>query len=243
MKNLTELSKNITYRKLSEIYDGNHNPKMHMTDEDKKLIDLVFKQMTCIFSAWAVTWKDTEVISNTKKEWSKAFFENGIYSMDQIQIGFVKARSSGTDFLPSPGKFISWCKPNPEDMGYPSVEKAKMLCIAHRAKTKLSYANCSPTRPLIAELFTTIDWWVMDAGVTPKALTVADKHFESKYLELISSGYQEPVETSSPRLETSEITKPRMSEKQVIESKQVGNDAIAKFRKQIKSKGGLNNGY
>lgn len=237
MKNLTEVSKNLNPRKFCEVFNGKQKFERHITDNDKAIVDLVFNQMTYIFSAWAKTWVDTEVIANTKKEWTKAFFENGINSVEQIKMGLAKARSSGTDFLPSPGKFISWCKPNPEDLGYPSVEKAKRLCIAHRSKERLNVNTGMVTRPLIKKLCGLIDWWLIDAGTNQADYRKGDKHFEKRYLELIGSGYQEPKETLSPRLETEKETKPRMSEQQIIDSRKVGNDAIAKVRRQLKLKG------
>jgi len=145
-----------------------------------------------------------------------------------------KARMSEIDFLPSPGKFISWCKPNPEDMGYPSTEKAKRLCIAHRAKENLTGISCMSTRPLIVELCSLVDWWLINAGTTPQQLKKAEAHFEKVYLELISSGYQEPKETNSPKLETSEVTKPRMSERQELDRLKRGRSHLDEIKNKLK---------
>ena len=75
----------------------------------KNIVNKVFSQLSIIFPAWKYNWKTDSDLNSAKIEWTKAFNENGIHSLEQIKQGFVKARSCESDFLPSCGKFISWC--------------------------------------------------------------------------------------------------------------------------------------
>ena len=88
-------------------------------DFAKGVIDKVFDQLAVIFPAWKHAWPTQKELSAAKMEWTKAFTENGICTIEQIQYGFKKARQAETDFLPSCGKFISWCEPSASDLGYP----------------------------------------------------------------------------------------------------------------------------
>ncbi len=51
---------------------------------------------------------------------------DGIDSMEKIEIGLRRAEedSKTRDFMPNAQKFVSWCKPKPEDFGLLSVEDA-----------------------------------------------------------------------------------------------------------------------
>lgn len=78
-------------------------------DSAKRLVDKVFEQLKSIFPAWQYAWKDAKAIDAAKIEWTKAFMESNVRSVDQLKEGFKHARASESDFLPSSGKFIQWC--------------------------------------------------------------------------------------------------------------------------------------
>ena len=106
MKDLTEIMKNINRGGLAE------NKEIIIDDFAKSIINKVFEQLSKIFPAWQYNWKTQKEIDGAKMEWTKAFNENNINTLEQIKYGFAKARKSETDFLPSCGKFISWCEPS-----------------------------------------------------------------------------------------------------------------------------------
>ena len=198
----------------------------------KNIINKVFNELALILPAWKYAWKSDnpqnpdEVLNAAKQQWTKAFVENNICTLEQIKLGFAKARSYESDFVPSCGKFISWCKPTPEDLGYPSEQEALKKCISYNANKKLnieSYAN-----PVIIELAGRIDWWIM---TNPK---ISDKHFRETYMSLINSGWESPQEFESARLETSSIIKDRMSPQQVEDAKNRHLEIIKGIKRKIK---------
>lgn len=197
----------------------------------KKVINKVFDELAVIFPAWKNAWPTKKELDMAKLQWTKAFVENGISSLEQIQYGFKKARQAETDFLPSCGKFVSWCCPTPEDMGYPSEERAKQLCVCYRANKKLGVKMY--VRPLIVELVKRIDWWLIETACSNEEHKRADKHFKEAYLGLIQN-YVEPKEIDAPRLETEEKVKSNMSESQIASSKERGLDHIKNIKQKLK---------
>ena len=80
-------------------------------------INEVFKTLKATFTAFRVAYSSDDDMRLAKKVWTKALIENGITSHEQIAFGMRKARQQETDFAPSVGKFIAWCKPTAEDFG------------------------------------------------------------------------------------------------------------------------------
>ena len=200
----------------------------------KNIINKVFDQLSVIFPAWKHAWPTDKELSLAKMEWTKAFNENNINTLEQVKFGFVKARRSESDFLPSCGKFISWCTPTAEDLGYPSEHNALRECQSHKRVKDMINQGVSmkmTTRPFIIELYSRIDWWLMSHATSKTELARAEKHFKEEYITLIKSGYQEPVETTHERLETEAVTKVRMTPGQKEDEKQRALDRIKDMRK------------
>ena len=203
----------------------------------KNIINQVFTQLSIIFPAWKHNWKSDDptnpdkVLNLAKMEWTKAFNENGINTLEQIKFGFAKARKLESNFLPSCGVFIGWCNPSPEDLGYPTEQKALMLCVSYRSKLKLNMPTT--TRPLITELCKRVDWFLMNAASNQVEHKKADNHFKAEYMSLINSGYQEPEETTVERLETREVVIDRMSPEQLESRKNRGLDAVKAMRQSL----------
>ncbi|RDH41426.1 replication protein P [Zooshikella ganghwensis] len=89
-----------------------------------QLINGVFKELKGCCSAWSYTFPDTETLKVVKQQWIKTFIENGISSDQQINIGMAKVRKLGSPYVPTPGEFVRYCQPQPEDYGLPSAEIA-----------------------------------------------------------------------------------------------------------------------
>ena len=232
MKDLSNLINN--YKPLV-----NHEEKVVIDEFAKNIIDRVFGNLATIFPAWKHNWKSDDpsdpdkVLRSAKREWTKAFVENNITTLDQIKFGFAKARRSESDFLPSPGKFISWCKPSPEDLGYPSEHAALTKCVSHRNKTKMGIDSYESN--FIIELVKQVDWWLMNQATDFASQKKADIHFKETYLSL-SVSYKEPLESESARLETSNIVKGRMSEQQLEDGRKRGLDALKGIKSKLKRK-------
>ena len=235
MKDLSNLVN--SYKPITE-----HKEDLVIDEFAKSIIDRVFSSMADIFPAWKHNWKSDDpsdpdkVLRRVKLEWTKAFVENNITTLEQISAGFTKARSAETDFLPSCGKFIAWCKPSPEDLGWPSTQLALKDCIAYRANEKLFFPLEMNPRALIIVLCKRVDWWLMNAGTNQAQLKKADEHFESVYMDLINGGYREPDETMAPRLPTEQVVKENMSPKQKEAKRERGLDAIREIKAKMKRK-------
>ena len=212
----------------------------------KNIINQVFSQLSIIFPAWKHNWKSDDpsnpdkILNLAKIEWTKAFNENNINTLEQIKYGFAKARKIESDFLPSCGKFISWCTPSPEDMGWPSENEALSKCIEHRSQSKLFGNKAKYCRPMIIELCKRVDWWFMSNVSNQNERKKADEHFGQVYSSLLNSGYTEPQETSHDKLPTQETVNAGLSDQQIEDKKNRGLDHIknikAKMRKAKASK-------
>jgi len=227
MKDLKEMANNFNPTEIKKPDD------VLIDDFAKNIINQVFSQLSVIFPAWKHAWPTEKELSAAKMEWTKAFNENGIHELEQIKYGFKKARSSESDFLPSCGKFISWCTPTAEDLGYPSEHKALQACISYKSHKNMFGDQGVYTRPFIVELYKRVDWWLMNNAGSQIEHKKAEKHFKEEYMALINSGYQEPEETTHERLETSETVRDRMSPEQVKDGQDRGLDAIKAMRRKF----------
>ena len=226
MKNLSNVINNLDLSKKDD-----HSLQNKVPPIVKTIVDSLFDQLAFVFPAWKYTWDSEEKIKGAKKEWVKAFFENDINTKEQIAHGLKKARKMDSDFLPSCGKFVAWCTPSPEDLGYPSEQRALKDCVAYRNAKKMGMADNA--RPWLVELCKRVDWWLMNSASNQVEHRKAEKHFKDEYLDFINSDYEEPVETSHVRLETQEVTRERMSPQQVEDSKNRKLDAIKDIRRNL----------
>jgi hypothetical protein len=232
MKSMKDLVSNINMTE--------HKEKEIVVDDfAKNVINKVFKELALILPAWQYAWKSDDpqnpdkILNAAKQQWTKAFIENEINTVEQISHGFAKARKYESDFVPSCGKFISWCTPSPEDLGYPSEAKALEQCVTHRNKVKMHID--SHASHFIQTLCKCVDWFQMNTANGQQQVALANKAFKEEYLGLIAN-YQPPVETDSQRLETSEVTRKRLSPSQLESGRKRGLEHLAEIRKKLKTK-------
>ncbi|WP_163832231.1 replication protein P [Spartinivicinus ruber] len=95
-----------------------------VSEHAAQLVNLIFRELVGIFSAWRQAFADPEVLASAKRNWTKGFITHGIHQVEQVRIGLNKARGIDKDFVPSVGTFIQWCQPQPEDVGLPEVALA-----------------------------------------------------------------------------------------------------------------------
>ena len=127
MKNINEFasSNNTEIKRFEQSHTVTHESvKAELSECATVEINKVFEQLKTIFPAWSQAFPTQSSLNLAKNMWSKALIEAGVTSKEQLAIGFMKARRSQQDFMPSCGKFISWCKPEPEDFGLPPVDVA-----------------------------------------------------------------------------------------------------------------------
>jgi hypothetical protein len=92
-----------------------------LTSIDVELINKLFEQLKTIFPAWRQAFKDQREVDLAKKQWVLGFQESGVTDWAMIEHGLKKARQCESDFLPSVGKFIGWCR----DYVYSATSAAK----------------------------------------------------------------------------------------------------------------------
>lgn len=119
---------------------GNHQPAAKPSPNPLdpaavEIVNVLFTQLQAIFPAWRQAWPDTAALAAAKRNWVRAFMAAGIRDVEQIRYGLQQCRLSGSDFAPSVGKFIQWCRPTPEALGCPTVEQAYLQAcrLAHPA--------------------------------------------------------------------------------------------------------------
>ncbi len=88
------------------------------------VINSLFSELTANFTAFHVAWPTEEVRNTAKRVWIKAFLLAGISRSEQIQHGLNHCYLMESPFVPTVGQFISWCKPTPQSMGFPTTEEA-----------------------------------------------------------------------------------------------------------------------
>lgn len=88
----------------------------------EKLIDRVFEQL--IASCPTLLTVQPEQLKILKQQWILGFAENGIKTFEQVKRGMAAARAKTDGYLPSVGKFISWCNNyNNHELGLPTLEE------------------------------------------------------------------------------------------------------------------------
>lgn len=107
------------------------NPVKSVSAETAEVVNRLFEELQAIFPAWRYSCPTDKAVEIAKKNWIKAFVDEGINSIEQIQLGLKLARKSKNPYMPATGVFIDWCKPSPEDCGLPSREDAFAEAIAN----------------------------------------------------------------------------------------------------------------
>lgn len=126
MNNLTNAIQHRDARALSGLMQAANHDHAHrvVNPQAEQLVDSLFRSLKQIFPASVMTvLRNPADEADTKRQWIAAFAENGITTKEQISAGMRKARTVDSDFWPSVGKFIAWCKADtPSACGLPSVD-------------------------------------------------------------------------------------------------------------------------
>ncbi|MFP1915050.1 replication protein P [Lonsdalea quercina] len=125
----------------------------------ESLVDALFKNLMQTFPAARQTALSTpEDIAAAKRQWILAFAENGITTLEQVRAGMRIARQQETDFWPSVGKFIGWCRAGAAaNAGLPDLDEV-MSEFRRYSATRDRYASAE-TFPWSAPI---MYWIVLD---------------------------------------------------------------------------------
>lgn len=230
MKNVKNLVSNFQQGQIQQ--PGQHQLQNSIPPVVKQLVDQVFKQLKIICPGYSHSLPTEQAINDCKKEWVKAFYENNINQVGLVKAGLVGARRHESDFMPSCGKFISWCKQSPESKGWPSADECLRECVKYRNNKKLFGDKAPACRPLFSELIKRVDWWLMNQSDQKKAMA----HFNEEYTKLVNSNYVEPQATEDLRLPTQETVNAGLSEKQKADKEARKKSHIEEVRAKLKRK-------
>lgn len=84
--------------------------KQAVKQQVAQVFNELFRQLKATFPASIANFKEQSDLDEFKRQWTIAFIENGIRTLEQINIGMKIARQQTNPFLPSPGQFVQWCK-------------------------------------------------------------------------------------------------------------------------------------
>ncbi|EJD6367704.1 DNA replication protein [Providencia rettgeri] len=84
--------------------------KQAVKQQVAQVFNELFRQLKATFPAAIANFKEQSDLDEFKRQWTIAFIENGIRTLEQINIGMKIARKQTNPFLPSPGQFVQWCK-------------------------------------------------------------------------------------------------------------------------------------
>ncbi|EPL6456400.1 replication protein P [Providencia rettgeri] len=84
--------------------------KQAVRQQVAQVFNELFRQLKATFPAAIANFKEQSDLDEFKRQWTIAFIENGIRTLEQINVGMRIARQQTSPFLPSPGQFVQWCK-------------------------------------------------------------------------------------------------------------------------------------
>jgi hypothetical protein len=198
-------------------------PTEQLNNFARENINNVFARLKAIFPAWRSAYPDDAALAEAKKIWVLGFIDAGISSTEQVAAGMRKARLSGTDFFPSVGKFISWCRPQPEDIGLPPVASAYQEAAYHAGHP----SRHTWSHGAVYEAGRRVGWYHLRNG------DITGVRFQPVYADvcaeaLAGARFEQP-RTDSTRLEHHTSGKAVVTE----EAKAAGREALADLKRAV----------
>lgn len=111
--NLTEFDK----------YKSTSNVSSLDEEKTKQILNRLFIRFERIFPKFWIGINSQEHLNGLKDEWFECFQEAQLTDLRIIQAGLKKARQGQNEYLPKASKFIQWCFPSHEDLGFPPKER------------------------------------------------------------------------------------------------------------------------
>jgi hypothetical protein len=94
------------------------------TEKDQQSMNVVFNQLMQIFPGHKKQFSREDDFDKFKAQFIKGLLDSKIRRREQFEKAFRKARERIYPTLPTIGEFLSWCKREPDDYGYPTCEQA-----------------------------------------------------------------------------------------------------------------------
>jgi hypothetical protein len=156
--------------------------KQSVVEITKLMVNHVFENLVLMYPYWASTVKTEEDLKSIKKVWLRSFVINQISSYEQVELGFKRAYTEPSDFIPSVTKFISWCKPqavDPRTLGLPHALEAFRLACSYAGSIRYGY-DTQNTPEIIRIAAKNTGYSFLEDPTEP-----VRKRFEYEYIQLI----------------------------------------------------------
>jgi hypothetical protein len=90
-----------------------------------KIVNGLFDDLLDIFHSMKYTHGFQDDLDRIKRTWVLTFIENNFLDASIFEIGLRKLRANGDEFLPTPGKFMKLCLPEPKEIKWQSDTRDK----------------------------------------------------------------------------------------------------------------------
>jgi hypothetical protein len=223
MKSITTVARSVANQhRAGQVQAAPETPKA-LSDEAARHVNDIFRALQGAFPAWRAAFPDDASLKSAKATWVKGLIEAGITDMEQIARGVRKARQSPSDFFPSVGRFIGWCKPSPEDAGLPPVSSAfREVCMYAGRVYEHEWSH-----PGVYEAGRRVGWFDLRMYEAPAQLEKSFRDVYGQVCEEILMGgtFEVPVPDAS-RLEHHASGREVMTE----EAKVAGRGALSELK-------------
>jgi hypothetical protein len=186
----------------------------------------LFKSLQVAYPAWRQAFPTDKELQLAKKSWIRAFAENGITAKEQVARGMRQARRDQSDFFPSVGKFIGWCRMTPEELGLPSEDLAWREVTQHSHHVLVHEWS----HPGIYESGRRLGWFEIRNCSGERELSALRKAFSGHYAAVLQEIERGAVFTI-PAADSTRLEHHRNGNRVTTEeSKQAGREALAALR-------------
>lgn len=96
----------------------------NIDEQTAMIVNEIFEGLLAMHPAYRQAWPNEETFNATKRQWIIAFMHQGLSDIRRVRKGLERARNHPSDFVPSVGQFMTWCKLDAEDIGAPSLDDA-----------------------------------------------------------------------------------------------------------------------
>ncbi len=195
-------------------------------DYAASLINDLFKSLKAAKPGWRASIPDDKAEDLLKKTWVKAFIENRINTPEQLSAGMGKVRADDSDFFPSVGKFIKWCKPDPVELGIPSMQECyKLCCNQYRSPSRKPWPH-----PAVYWMGKTAGWFLLGTETEAKSRKVFSAVYDD-IIKRVAAGEAFSIpSTNASMLENHTNGKKVNTEK----NKEVANEALNNLKGMLK---------
>lgn len=120
--------------------------KKQLNSESVQIVNKLFSWFYVMCPGFEKQFSSPEKLKCIKNEWYKAFTDENITEMDQLEFAFPKFRKESPINIPTIGQFLIWMNPTPEELGILPKEQAFNAAISYmRDKSSVTLSDLQLT--------------------------------------------------------------------------------------------------